>query len=192
MDKRVQSKKNRFLKITTENENYNQYWFSESNIDFFINQVLKHGCNRIGFIATPSVFFSLDNEYKEKSYMFDIDEKLTKRHKNAITYDFNDNKYEEKFPNLKHTFDYLIIDPPFITEEAWSKFAEFAKYLSNENGCKIIACSISENKEKLEKLLNLKIKKYQPSIPHLVYQYNIYANYDDEDLDKHNPEIDSN
>ena len=24
-----------------------------------------------------------------------------------------------KFPDLKHSFDYLVIDPPFITEEAW-------------------------------------------------------------------------
>ena len=68
------------------------------------------------------------------------------------------------------------------------KFANFAKYLQKE-GCKIIACSIAENKDRLKKLLNLDIKTFQPSIPHLVYQYNIYANYDDEELDKKNPEI---
>ena len=89
---------------------------------------------------------------------------------------------------LKHSFDYLVIDPPFITEEAWSKFANFALYLQKE-GCKIIACSIAENKDRLKKLLNLDIKTFQPSIPHLVYQYNIYANYDDEELNKKNPEI---
>jgi hypothetical protein len=33
------------------------------------------------------------------------------------------------------------------------------------------------------------MKVFQPSIPHLVYQYNIFANYDDEELNKKNPEI---
>ena len=188
MDRRIESKKNKFLKLTPENELYNQYWFSEDTIKFFIDQVEKYGGERIGFVATPSIFFSISKEMQNKSYMFDIDEKLTKKHPNGRKYDFNDADYETKFPELKHSFDYLVIDPPFITEEAWSKFANFALYLKKDN-CKIIACSIAENKERLKKLLELDIKTFQPSIPHLVYQYNIYANYDDEELNKLNPEI---
>ena len=188
MDHRIESKKNKFLKLTPENENFNKYWFSESTIEFFINQVNKYGKERVGFIATPSIFFSISKEMQNKSFLFDIDEKLTKKHQNAKTYDFNDGDYETKFADLKESFDYLVIDPPFITEEAWSKFANFAKFLKKPD-CKIIACSIAENEEKLKKLLDLSIKVFQPSIPHLVYQYNIYANYDDEDLNKKNPEI---
>ena len=188
MDRRIESKKNKFLKLTPENELYNQYWFSEDTIKFFIEQVTKYGKEKIGFIATPSIFFTLSKEMQNKSYVFDIDEKLTKKHPTGRKYDFNDGDYEAKFPDLKHSFDYLVIDPPFITEEAWSKFANFALYLQKE-GCKIIACSIAENKDRLKKLLNLDIKTFQPSIPHLVYQYNIYANYDDEELNKKNPEI---
>ena len=41
----------------------------------------------------------------------------------------------------------------------------------------------------MKNLLNLEMKNFQPSIPHLVYQYNIFANYDDEELNKKNPEI---
>ena len=185
---RVESKKNRFLKLTPENGDYNQYWFSEKTIEFFVNQVNKYGNEKIGFIATPSIFFSLSKEIQNKSYLFDIDEKLTKKHPNGKRYDFNESNYEEKFPDLKHSFDYLVIDPPFITEEAWTKFSNFALYLSNDK-CKIIACSIAENKDKLKNLLNLEMKNFQPSIPHLVYQYNIFANYDDEELNKKNPEI---
>ena len=188
MKNRIENKKNRFLKLTPENGDYNQYWFSEKTIEFFLEQVKKYGKNRIGFIATPSIFFSLSKEDQEKSYLFDIDEKLTKKHKNGKKYDFNDNNYQELFPELKESFDFLVIDPPFITEEAWTKFSNFAHYLKNKE-CKIIACSIAENKENLNKLLGLNIKTFQPSIPHLVYQYNIFANYDDEELDKKNPEI---
>ena len=175
MNNRIESKKNRFLKLTPENGDFNQYWFSEKTIEFFLDQVKKYGKNRIGFIATPSIFFSLSKEDQEKSFLFDIDEKLTKKHKNGKKYDFNDNNYQELFPELKESFDFLVIDPPFITEEAWTKFSKFAHYL--------------KNKDNLNKLLGLNIKTFQPSIPHLVYQYNIFANYDDEELDKKNPEI---
>ena len=53
MDRRIESKKNKFLKLTPENELYNQYWFSEDTIKFFIEQVTKYGKEKIGFIATP-------------------------------------------------------------------------------------------------------------------------------------------
>ena len=74
------------------------------------------------------------------------------------------------------------------TEEAWSKFAAFAKYIAGDK-CKILVSSIAENDEKLKRLLNLDIKSFKPSIPHLVYQYNFFANYDDEELNTKNPEI---
>ena len=31
MNNRIESKKNRFLKLTPENRDFNQYWFSEKN-----------------------------------------------------------------------------------------------------------------------------------------------------------------
>ena len=150
MNNRIESKKNRFLKLTPENGDYNQYWFSEKTIEFFLEQVKKYGKNRIGFIATPSIFFSLSKEDQEKSYLFDIDEKLTKKHKNGKRYDFNDNNYQELFPELKESFDFLVIDPPFITEEAWTKFSNFAQYLKNYPNSYFIPIPMDSKERKVE------------------------------------------
>ena len=188
MDKFIDSKDNKFLKRTPENSDFNQYWYSEKTIQFILNQIEKYESKRIGLISTPSIFFSLPKETQDKSFLFDIDDTLISKHKNGRKYDFNWTNYDEKFSDFKNTFDYIVIDPPFITEEAWSKFASFAKYLANDK-CKILVSSISENDEKLKRLLNLDIKNFKPSIPHLVYQYNFFANYDDEELNKKNPEI---
>jgi len=187
MDKFIDSKDNKFLKRTPENADFNQYWYSEKTIHFILNQIQKHG-NKIGLISTPSIFFSLPKEVQDKSYLFDIDDALISKHKNGRKYDFNWTDYDEKYPDLKGVFDFIVIDPPFITEEAWSKFAAFAKYLASDK-CKILVSSIAENDEKLKRLLNLDIKSFKPSIPHLVYQYNFFANYDDEELNTKNPEI---
>ena len=189
MDKFIDSKDNKFLKRTPENADFNQYWFSEKTIQFILNQIQKNNAGgRIGLIATPSIFFSLPADTQEKSYLFDIDDVLISKHKNGRKYDFNWTNYDEKFSDLKNSFDFIVIDPPFITEEAWSKFASFAKYLANDK-CKILVSSIAENDGQLKRLLNLDIKNFKPSIPHLVYQYNFFANYDDEELNKKNPEI---
>lgn len=189
-NKKVESKDNKFLKLNPENENLNQYWFSEATIKFFDNQVEKYSSmsNSIAFVSTPSLFFSCSPEIQNKSMLFDYDEKLIKKHKNCRLYDFNNLDYSA-FPGK--SFDFIIIDPPFITEEAWTKFASFVNYLAIEDKVKlkILTCSIAENATLLERLLGLKMKKYQPSIPHLVYQYNVYANYEDEELDKVNSEI---
>ena len=38
MDKFVDNKDNKFLKITPENSDFNQYWYSEKTIQFLLNQ----------------------------------------------------------------------------------------------------------------------------------------------------------
>jgi hypothetical protein len=186
--KRVEAKKNKFLKITGEKEDLNQYWFSESTIEFIISQVERYG-KRIAFISTPSIFFSVPSETQDLSILFDFDEKFPKKHKNAKIFDYRE--FDEsvlKDSGFCGTFDFIVVDPPFITKEVWTKYAEFIKLIIADGG-RVLASSISENENLLKDLLNLEIKNYQPSIPHLVYQYNFFSNYGDEELDKANPEI---
>ena len=188
MEGKVSSKQNKFLKLNMEKKEHNQYWFSEPTINFICDQIIKNCVKngKIGLISCPSVFFTLSSDVQEFSYLFDIDEKLIKKHKNGVMYDFND--YEKVAEEFKQQFDFLVIDPPFIVKEVWEKFASFAKLILKEEG-KILVSSINENKDLLKSLLNLDIKAYQPSIPHLVYQYNFFSNYEDDLLNEKNPEL---
>ncbi len=190
-EKKVESKTNKFLKLYSEKEDINQYWFSESTIEFIINQIKSHTDpnSKIAFVSTPSIFFSLEPSLRDQSYLFDYDDRLIKRHPNAFKFDFNNFVELGNEEKILSKFDFVIVDPPYINEPSWTKFAEFVKLISKEENVKILTCSIAENSSMLEKLLNLKIKKFQPSIPHLVYQYNFFANYEDEKLDEVNMEI---
>lgn len=51
---------------------------------------------------------------------------------------------------------------------------------------KILLSTIDENEKMLNDMLGVKRRKWRPSIPHLVYQYSLYSNYDDEELEKVN------
>jgi hypothetical protein len=189
--KKVASKNNTFLKLYHEKEKFNQYWFSEKSISFIVNQIEKYG-STIALISCPSIFFSLNNEMKDKSFLFDIDTSFCKKHKNAKEYDYRE--YEKLIPEFENKFDFILIDPPFIDQEPWSKFAEFATKIAkkDEEGnviAKFLCSSIAENKDMLKNLISVDIKKYQPSIPNLIYQYNLFSNYEDEELNIINEEI---
>ena len=103
--------------------------------------------------------------------LFQIDTKFSKD-PNYVYYDFN--KPEDIPSNLINYFDFVLIDPPFITEEVWSKYADAAKKIitKDESGLitgKFLGSSIVENKEMLERLLDLQPKNFKPSIPNLIY-----------------------
>ena len=192
--KKLESKKNKFLKVYSEKEDFNQYWFSENTIDFIVKQIEKNG-KKVAFVSTPSVFFSVNEELQKNSILFDYDENFSKKCKNFVKFDYRDYEGIKDFDNY---FDFILVDPPYINEEAWTKYSNFIRKIGKTTKdidgnvlieCKILTCSIAENKEILEKLLNLKIKKFKPSIPHLVYQYNFYSNYEDDEFEKENEEI---
>lgn len=97
--------------------------------------------------------------------------------------------------NLFKTFDALVIDPPFITHEVWNKYADAAKLLlktghtETETPSKVICTTILENEPLLKELFGCEATQFQPSIPNLVYQYNLFTNYKSDVFAKLNPEI---
>jgi 16S rRNA G966 N2-methylase RsmD len=104
-----------------------------------------------------------------------------------VFYDFN--KPEDLPAELLHTFDLVVIDPPFITREVWEKYAVAAKLLLKEEGGHCLLSTIDENEATIKELLGADRKKFRPSIPNLVYQYSLYATFESTGLNEKNPEI---
>ena len=127
-------------------------------------------------------------------------------------YDFNS---PADFPkDILGTFDAVVIDPPFITREVWEKYTESANALLKGDpqagvpaaaegedptpmaemcaaGNLVIATTIHENAEFMHELLGVAPGAWQPSIPNLVYQYDLYTNYPSKRFAERNPEIPS-
>jgi len=63
---------NPFLARHKENADFNQYWYSKPTIMFLVSECEQFG-NKIAFLSTPSVYFSLKNkELKANSKCFDV------------------------------------------------------------------------------------------------------------------------
>jgi hypothetical protein len=54
---------------------------------------------------------------------------------------------------------------------------------------KVLASTVAENAPLMQQLFSATPCAFQPSIPHLVYQYNLYANYPSSALAVVNAEI---
>lgn len=181
-----------------ENSQLNQYWYSQHTIETLVKEIQLHG-TKVAFLSTPSLYFSLtDEKVLEEAVLFEfdtdfsakIDQKFEGNAKNKtrfVHYDFNE---PEKVPvQFMGHFDYVVVDPPFITEEVWKKYAATVKLILNTgsgpdaavNGGsgKVLFTSVLENHNMLESVndLPLYIANFMPSIPHLVYQYYVFVNY---------------
>ena len=173
--------------IASERQDLNQYWYSPRTIDQLVAEIEMHA-TKAAFLSTPSLYFSLKNPtLRANSKVFEFD-KQWEKDPGFVYYDFN---HPERIPvQLLGAFDYVIVDPPFITREVWSKYQETVKLLLVPKG-KVLYSSILENHSMLEELIDapLWVPRFRPSIPHLTYQYHLFLNYPNAKLEVENEEL---
>lgn len=93
-------------------------------------------------------------------------------------------------PELRGAFDGVVIDPPFICDTVWRAYAAAARLLLAEGG-KIVATTVAEKAGLLKSLLGLRPAPFRPAIPNLVYQYDLFLNFEPTSLGRANPEVDA-
>ncbi|KAG1690211.1 hypothetical protein DVH05_028285 [Phytophthora capsici] len=179
-----------------EKEDLNQYWYSVDTVATLAKEVIVEtpGCgSRIAFLSTPSVYFEAkalleDDTSQRECFLFDFDAKFASEGEQFVLFDFN--KPQEIPAELIGTFDFVLVDPPFITREVWELYAQSVKLLLRSKDSKILLTTIEENAAMIDELLGCRSRSFKPSIPHLVYQYALYTNYESPVLNAVNPEVD--
>ena len=180
-----------FLTTHSEKLKLNQYWYSSPTIATLVAEI-ESLSSRCAFLSTPSLFFSLTSpSLIASSRLFDFDQQWAD-HPSFVPYDFH---HPHDLPSaLHHSFDFVVIDPPFITEDVWRLYAEAALLLltppTSYPPPRILLSSIPENLPLLHSLLDVHLVAYRPSIPTLIYQYSLFTNYPSTRLGQLNPEID--
>lgn len=181
-----------FHKKVKENEALNQYWYSKQTVDsmlselFLLAQSSDHPL-RVAFLSTPSLYFCLESAWKQycnssgavmpvHPVLFDFDQSLgLSIPHNFYRYDFR--KPDTLPDDMLKSFDCVVIDPPFITEEVWRSYATTSELLLSEKSKLFIGTSVLENAALLQALFQANPTPFQPSIPTLVYQYTLFANF---------------
>lgn len=92
-------------------------------------------------------------------------------------------------PSKHGQFNLVVIDPPFISHSVWEQYAVTAKLLMKSETSHVIATTVYENVSLMATLFDCKPTRFQPSIPHLVYQYSVFTNFPSSLLAKENSEL---
>ncbi|XP_065321356.1 EEF1A lysine methyltransferase 1-like [Gordionus sp. m RMFG-2023] len=130
------------LHFPTENWQLSQFWYNETSSSILANEIIKNTVwgNKIGIISAPSVYNSLLKKIKifnlyRICYLFEYDKRFS-YFPNYIFYDYKEPlKISKEF---KDTFDFILVDPPFLSEECLSNISQTLAYLTSQ---KIILCT---------------------------------------------------
>ncbi|KEG07307.1 hypothetical protein DQ04_10231000 [Trypanosoma grayi] len=191
-----------------EKAEHNQYWYTPHTVRALLDEV-RHHATACAFLSTPSLYFALmdasasnddgNNEsstsgedgaaaqLRAKSRLFEYDRQW-EMEPGFVHYDY----HKPEHVPVQHlgAFDYVLADPPFITEDVWTAYVHTAKLLLRPGG-KVLFTTVMENHTVLEGLLDapLFIASFRPAIAHLTYQYVCFTNYGATRLAQANAEL---
>ena len=181
--------------LIKENSDYNQYWYSDNTVNTIVMELELVKPVRVACVSTPSVFLAAV-EAGIPCDLFEFDTCIGnlswagKGSNKFVQYDFRSTDMDQLYWGA---YDVVVADPPFITSDVIECYARHIKQLLMPGG-KVIFSSTAENGPNLKALflLDFKPARFKPSIPNLVYQYELFVNYiphDNSVLRMSNPEV---
>lgn len=95
-----------------------------------------------------------------------------------VFYDYN---CPDKLPpELLGSYDLVVADPPFLSEECITKTSQTIKLMAKD---KIIVCTGAIMKDKVKELLGLNLCEFQPHHRNnLANEFSCYANFELDDI----------
>ncbi|XP_036601588.1 EEF1A lysine methyltransferase 1 [Trichosurus vulpecula] len=165
--------------VIEENWQLSQFWYSEETaLRLATEAIIAAGKGgRIACVSAPSVYQKL-RELNGEDFsvcILEYDKRFAVYGEEFIYYDYNDplNLPEKLTP---HSFDIVIADPPYLSEECLRKTAETIKYLTQG---KILLCTGAIMEKEAAELLGVKMCRFIPKhTRNLANEFRCYVNYD--------------
>ena len=133
-----------------EDWNSSQFWYSDPTAHALATALLSgaDSSTSIAIVSTPSVYVAIRNILSAQDpdipqptvKLFEIDKRFEILGSDFVPYD-----YQQTFklpPSLKGSFDRIIVDPPFLSEECQTKMAVTVRYLARDwskEGLKVVS-----------------------------------------------------
>lgn len=159
-----------------------QFWYSEETASRLAEELLQqageHG--RIACLSAPSVYQKLKQLESVRSdgvsaVLLEFDRRFAAYGDEFVFYDYN-NPLCLPEDLLPQSFDIVIADPPYLSEECLSKVTLTVKHLTKG---KILLCTGAIMEEHAGKLLDLKMCSFLPRHNHnLANEFRCYVNYE--------------
>ncbi|BFZ59125.1 Protein-lysine N-methyltransferase efm5 [Saitoella coloradoensis] len=160
------------MELFKEDWQLSQFWYSNETSEWLSRRLLHNATNdtKIAVLSAPSAFAKLRTMFppslpnlKKNTYLLEYDPRFAVFGSQFLKYDFNE---PTKLPaHLKHTFDIILLDPPFLSEECHLKSAMTARWLlKNDGSGQAIICTGAKMLEFVPRLYkNCKVTTYRPA-----------------------------
>ncbi|XP_063300966.1 EEF1A lysine methyltransferase 1 [Pelobates fuscus] len=155
-----------------------QFWYSDETALNLAKELIQ-ACGengRIACVSTPSIYQKLKGLSAENISvcLLEYDRRFSVYGDDYVFYDYND---PLNLPESmeKHSFDLVIADPPYLSEECLRKTAETIKFLARS---KVLLCTGAVMEDLAATILGLKICKFIPKhTSSLANEFRCYSNY---------------
>jgi len=153
-----------------------QFWYDENTCDRIVECVHKIiGSNgSVALISCPTLY----KTFKAKSptisiKLFEYDKRFSAYGSDFIFYDYNEPmKFDEE---LLNSFDLVVVDPPFLSEECLTKSLQTTKSLTRKH---VILCTGEIMEELATKILNVHKCSFEPKHKNnLANQFACFTNF---------------
>ncbi|KAJ6662275.1 hypothetical protein lerEdw1_012438 [Lerista edwardsae] len=167
---------NNFLGLIEENWQLSQFWYDKETAVCLANEAVRGG-GRIACVSAPSIYQQLkvQNSKDFSACILEYDQRFSVYGPEYIFYDYN-SPLNLPANLVANSFDIVLADPPYLSEECLRKTAETIKYLTKG---KILLCTGAIMEEQAAKYLGVKMCKFIPRhTRNLANEFRCYVNYD--------------
>lgn len=152
------------IDLFKEDWQLSQFWYSADTAESLAEELLSHVSQpshfplRIGVLCAPSVYPKLLARQAEDAWLFEYDTRFeVLAGPKFVKYDYN---HPTQIPaELKGSFDRLIIDPPFLSDECEIKAATSARWLGKPDA-RFIVCSGAKMRDLLLRIYSARETKF--------------------------------
>lgn len=131
---------------------------------------------KIALLSCPSLFETISS-IADDVKIFEFDEKFSKYGKAFVHYDYSLGDSEEYLEAHKESFDLIILDPPFLSEECLRKSLLIANRL--KKGKSLIVLNTGSIQRDLASEHGLKESNFKPQHRNnLANQFSTFSNFD--------------
>nr|XP_034354177.1 EEF1A lysine methyltransferase 1 isoform X2 [Arvicanthis niloticus] len=156
-----------------------QFWYSQDTALRLAQEAVDAAGEggRIACVSAPSVYQKLRELHREdiSVYIFEYDRRFAIYGDEFIFYDYN-NPLDLPEGIAAHSFDIVVADPPYLSEECLRKTSETIQFLTRG---KILLCTGAIMEEQAAQLLGVKMCTFIPEHSrNLANEFRCYTNYD--------------
>jgi 16S rRNA G966 N2-methylase RsmD len=147
-----------------------------------VKKLIKHFDDdiSISLLSCPSLFETISS-IADNVKIFEFDEKFSKYGNAFVHYDYNQGDDEEYLKNFQSSFDLIILDPPFLSEECLRKSLMIVNRLKKEKS--LIVLNTGSIQVDLAKEHGLNQSNFKPQHKNnLANDFSTFSNFDIDDF----------